>query len=502
MAIDTSVPNSPGWWLQKLYLQLRVQEKRCNALQLRYEGESPMPFISDIQKAAVKWFVSKSRTNYERVIVDAKLSRLSIQGIHTAVGTGAGGDAEGFKTWKAARGKLVTLDVHEMALAMSLGYLIIGKDSLGNVLITAEDPRLVTATTDPTNPYKVLAALKLCHDFVYDMDVAYLYLPGQVWVAKKPRKARAGASSADIKFNPNAYAWDLDIVDAGGALISEGESGDIDWLQDTDDEGNVINAVNPVVPFFTGRDAAHSMSLFEPYLSQIDRLNQQMLQRMTIATIQAFKQRAFKGLPQTDPDTGEEIDYNDIFSADPGAVWNLPDTVDIWESGAVDIGPLVVSYRDDVKDLYSVSGTPSYLASDAANQSAEGASNAREMTIFGVERLQDRFELSHELAAEIMFRTLGDAQRSTPGTVSVIWSPAERLSVGERASALAQTKGILPRYEQYTEVWGMDPASATQAQSDFLADLVLDQQFAAAQNAANTLTGNAGVPSGTDNQPG
>ena len=44
-----------------------------------------------------------------------------------------------------------------------------------------------------------------------------------------------------------------------------------------------------------------------------------MLQRMTIATIQAFKQRAFKGLPKTDPDTGEEIDYDSIFTADPGA---------------------------------------------------------------------------------------------------------------------------------------------------------------------------------------
>ena len=42
-----------------------------------------------------------------------------------------------------------------------------------------------------------------------------------------------------------------------------------------------------------------------------------------------------------------------IFTTDPGAVWNIPETVEIWESGAVDTGPLVNSYRDDVKDLFA-----------------------------------------------------------------------------------------------------------------------------------------------------
>jgi hypothetical protein len=55
--IDTSMPYSDGWWMKKLYDQLRVQQKRCDALQRRYEGNAPLPFVSDIQKSAVKWFV-------------------------------------------------------------------------------------------------------------------------------------------------------------------------------------------------------------------------------------------------------------------------------------------------------------------------------------------------------------------------------------------------------------------------------------------------------------
>lgn len=476
---DINEPYSDGWWLSRLYEQLRVQQKRCKALRARYEGDAPMPFVSDIQKDAVKWFVAKSRTNYERIMVDAVLSRLRIRGIQTPAGEGDHGDAQGFTTWKKARGKQFTLDVHEMALTMSLSFLIVGKNDSGALLVTAEDPRLVTAICDPTDPYRALAALKLFYDDVQQADVAYLYLPGRVRVATKPRKRAPG--SADIRFNPRAFDWDDEIVGDAAELVAEGPGGTaIPWLQ----KANDLPAAVPVIPFFNGKDADSAVAHFEPFLAQIDRLNQQMLQRMTIATIQAFRQRAFKGLPRTDPETGEEIDYNNIFTADPGAVWNLPETADVWESGQVDITPLVNSYRDDVKDLYAVSSTPGYLASpDAANSSAEAASLQREMTTFAVEKLHDRFELSHELACELMFRTLADPERSQPGSVNVIWAPAERLSVSERANAIVQTKGVIPRYKQLTDIWGFDPEEADQAMSELQDDMVLDQQYAAGLTA-------------------
>lgn len=479
--IDISVPFSPGWWLKRLYEQLRVQQRRCDALQRRYEGNAPLPFISDIQRDAVKWFVEKSRTNFERVIVNAVLSRLRIVGIRTAVDSSEGGDAEAFMTWKRAKGKLFTLDVHKMMLAMSMAYVIVGKDDDGNLLVTAEDPRLVTAITDPANPYKVLAALKLFHDDVADEDVAFLYLPGEVMVAKRPRKVTPGGS--DVKFNPAAYRWDLDILNDLGEVVYEGASGEIPGLTETPDLPGVV----PVVPFVN----EDGMAEFEPFIPQIDRINQQILQRMTIATIQAFKQRAFKGLPQTNPDTGEKIDYDAIFVADPGAIWNIPATVEIWESGQVDLGPILMAIRDDVKDLYGTSGTPAYLASpDAANASAESASLQREQTTFKVESRQDRTEPAHDTVSELMFRTLGDAARSKPGTFEVIWAPAERWSMAERASAIAQTKGVIPRYIQMTDIWGMDPAQADRARTDLLDDLIVDQQYAIGLKAATGETTN------------
>jgi hypothetical protein len=55
----------------------------------------------------------------------------------------------------------------------------------------------------------------------------------------------------------------------------------------------------------------------------------------------------------------------------------------------------------------------------------------------------------------------------------------------ERSNAIAQTKGVIPRYQQLTEIWGMDPEQAKRAMSELTDDMILDQQYAAAAQAAS-----------------
>lgn len=471
MAIETAVPYSDGWWLQKLYQQLRLQQKRCQELQNRYEGNSPLPMVSDTQNAAVKWFVEKSRTNFERLIVNAVLAKMRLVGVRTTADDDDGGDADAWSIWRKSHGKLWSRDVHKMMLAMSMGYVIVGKDADGALQVTAEDPRLVTAITDPANPYKVLAALKLYHDDVNDEDVAMLYLPGRLAVAKRPRKARV--TTDDVKFSAAAFSWDASIINEAGELAYESMSGDIPELQEVPGE---LPALVPVVPFIN----EDGMAQFEPFLHLIDRINQQILQRMTIATVQAFKQRAFKGLPQFDPKTGEKINYDAIFTADPGAIWNVPKDVDIQELGQADLQQILLAIRDDVKDLAATSGTPLYsVTPDVANGSAEGASLQRETANFIVEARIDRVEPAHEKVFELIFRTLGGEQvaKAQPGTMEVIWAPIDRPSMTERANAIAQTKDVISRYQQSTEIWGFDPAQADRNATELVQDFIQNQRY-------------------------
>jgi hypothetical protein len=101
--------------------------------------------------------------------------------------------------------------------------------------------------------------------------------------------------------------------------VRSGLSGPIDDLALLDDNNDVTGGLVPVVPFVNENGEAQ----FEPFRDHIDGIRKQILDRMTIATIQAFKQRAFKGLPKQDDD-GNDIDYEGMFIAAPGAVWDLP----------------------------------------------------------------------------------------------------------------------------------------------------------------------------------
>lgn len=474
MPIDTSVPYSDGWWLQRLHNQLRQQRVECQKLWDRYEGNAPLPTVNQNQADAVKWFIGQSRTNFERLIVAAVLSRLRIRGIRTAADDDEGGDVEAFKEWKKAKGKLWSLDAHKYALAMRKGYVVVGKDPItGKLLVTAEDPRKMTAITDPTDPTRVVAALKLYYDDAAMQDVAILFLPGRVLIARRDRNSHIPILGD--QFHPQAFWWDIDRELDDGTMVA-GESQEPEWLQATDE----APARCPVVVF----ENEDGLAEFEPHIPALDRITQQILQRMTIATIQAFKQRAMKGLPQKDPKTGEVINYDQIFVADPGAIWNIPATAEIWESGQVDLAPILLAIRDDIKDLAAVSGTPLYsITPDAAQGSAEGASLQRETLTFKVEWRQDRWELSHEAVTELIFATLGDAERAQPGTIEIMWAPADRPSMSERANAIAQTKGVIPRYHQLTEIWGFDPATADRAMSQLTQDAKMDMAMAAAAAA-------------------
>ena len=115
----------------------------------------------------------------------------------------------------------------------------------------------------------------------------------------------------------------------------------------------------PVVQFGNRLDMfGRSRSEFEPHLGLLDRINYTVLSRLEIATLQAFRQRALKGAPVED-EHGNEVNYDDIFEADPGAMWLLPEGAEMWESGMVDLGPIRQAIRDDVQDLAAVSRTRS-----------------------------------------------------------------------------------------------------------------------------------------------
>ncbi|KEP72468.1 hypothetical protein HR12_44640, partial [Microbacterium sp. SUBG005] len=104
------------------------------------------------------------------------------------------------------------------------------------------------------------------------------------------------------------------------------------WVLDGDPE-----LYDGPVPVFA-MENEDGIAEFEPHIDVIDRINLGKLQRLVVTAYQAFKARALKNLPDKDDD-GNDIDWGKRLDFAPGALIDLPEGIDVWESEAVDIRP-------------------------------------------------------------------------------------------------------------------------------------------------------------------
>jgi Phage portal protein, SPP1 Gp6-like len=462
--VDATESGSPGWWLEQLGKKLHGGLDRLDTLWGYYDGDAALPEATPNVREAYKRFQKRSRTNWAELIVEAPRSRMRPVGFRT----GAGGDDNGDKAARAIWDQN-DLDVHfadlmTYMLAMSRGYIMVGLDA-GEPLITVEDPRQVVTDHDPARPAKVRAGFKLYRDEPMKEDVATLLLPGQVWTAKRP---------AD-RVRP---------VLAGGFRAADWE-----WT-------NQSTLPIPVVPMIRFRNL-NGRGEFEKHLDVLDRINTMVLQRIVIAVMQAFRQRALIGqLPRTDED-GTQIDYSGLFVADAGALWEVPEGVEMWESAATDLGPLLDGVKHDVMHLAAVTQTPMHmLLPETVQGSAEGASLAREGLVYKVEDRMTRANIGLRSTLSLAFLLAGDTQRAAITEIDTIWAPPERLSMSERASANSQALGV-PWRTRMTEIMGFPPEVVDRMEGERMADAFFDALTTQQPGGAGTGPAASGGPTTT-----
>lgn len=446
MAIDTRDPGTPGWWLHRLEAALNRRKPRLDRLWMYYTEGGDLPEGAEGYREAYRAFQRKARTNYGRLVVKAARDRLILNGFRTGADDDENGDKAARDIINANGLRVEYGDLHTYALAMGVGYTIIGGPSAGtsgHPTVTVEDPRQVITEHDPANTRRVRAALKVFTDDVTGKDLAYLYLPGAVYVATR----KAGQTVA---------------VDAAG----------VGWEWDEQRSARLPAGFEDVVPVvrFVNEDG---MGEFEPHLGLLDRINKTILDRMVITAIQAFRQRALMGdLPETDED-GNEIDYASIFRPGPGELWQLPEGVDIKELSGTDVTPILSAVKDDVRDFAAVTSTPLYFISpDAANGSAEGASTMREAHVFKCEDRAVRFSDPHAQTMAHAFRFAGDEARANLLTMEPLWRPVERFSLIERSQASSQAQDV-PWRTRMTDIWQFSPDKVAEMETERAGDALL-----------------------------
>ena len=168
MAIDVTVPRSPGWWMQRLYRKLNAEQKRLKLLEDYYTGRPPLPWGSENQKARFYRFQQTSRSNFAALIVQAPCERCGVRSISTATDQSENGDQTAWELFTANDLDIHFGDVSRSAFKFGAAYMAVGMpdpdEGTGQAVITSEDPRQVTVAFDPMRPRKVVAAFKLFHD--------------------------------------------------------------------------------------------------------------------------------------------------------------------------------------------------------------------------------------------------------------------------------------------------------------------------------------------------
>jgi hypothetical protein len=438
------------------------RQNRLTRLRSYRLGDPPAPSGAEAAREAYDAFVRKARLNLAELVVSALADRIQPVGIQTGQDDDETGDEEAGAMWRRAGMDVESADVHDMVLTYGEAYVIVGpKDGMtGAPIVTAEDPRYIVGDPDPARPRFLRAALKVIYDDTTDEDRAYLYLPGQIMVARNAKTQRAASSlqagtsrAPTLHLDPNTWEWDAER------------------------SGPVPSGQMPVVRF-VNKD---QMGEFEAHIDTLDRINHAILQQMVIATMQAFRVRAVKNLPAKDPETGKAVDYADLLSLDPGSVWQLPAEVDLWESETTDLRPLLEAIKDDLERLAASTKTPMHmLAAGGVNQSAEGAQLQREHLVFKAEDRIARLRVSWNQVASLMLRVMGETERADLAGIWTIFAPAARLSLTERSDAASKAAADLSLKTRLIKIWQMTPAEAERNLSEKEDELVLQAQLVAA----------------------
>lgn len=469
---DVETPGSPGWWMARLWGRLQAEQKRFDRLQAYHVGRPPLPWGSDDSRSSFYRFQATARSNFAAVIVQAPCERIGLRSISTAVVQDEEGDSRAWQLAKATDLPGVIASLARLSFRFGVAYVSCAMpDESGFSVIAAEDPRQVVTASDPMRPSRVRAAFKLYHDDEAGTDVAILWLPGRKWVATRQR--RVTGSVPAVMFSPESFTM--------RPVLEPGETGDGGLYSE-----EYTEQVVPVRPVFNREGYGE----FELHTDLLDRINHMILQRIVIATLQAFRQRAIEveeDLPDRDED-GKVIDYADLFAADPGALWKLPKGAKIWESGQVDLSGVLASVKDDVLHLAALTRTPlSMFTPDAATQTAEGASLQREGLTFKVEDWERNAEAALSQVVALAFRFMGDDVRADVSQIGFDWAPAERYSLAEQGSAAAGAGASLTWEQQQRIIWQQTPQQIAEAKAQRADDMVLAQAMAAVRAARPTL---------------
>lgn len=418
---------TPTEWLPELAQRIDDNRNRVQLLRSYRNGNAPLPEAGRNTRESWKRFQKEARTNWGQLILEAVTDRIVKKGILV------NGDAQSEvalraqRIWRDNRMDLVFQTWLRDGLTFSQSFFTCWVGDDGRAVITSDSPETMAIAADPLQPWRVRAALRCWRDINNEVDYALVMTEGAYQQYRRP--SRDGESLTQL---------------VNGR-----------WEEDGDPQPSMT----PPVVVYNNPDGAGE---YEPHLDVINRINNGILERRVIQAMEAFRQRALKSksergaLPKKD-EQGNDIPWGDIFAPAPGALWDLPPDVDIWESTPTDIRPLLEGSKDDIRQLSAVTRTPlPILMPDNTNTSAAGAIAAETGYISKCGTRLTEAKIGVEAILVKALEAEG-VEGMDDLTVTVEFEPVERVSLTERLQAASQAVGVMSRKSILRDIMGWGP---------------------------------------------
>jgi hypothetical protein len=467
-------PNSPEWWVHRLWIQLTARNQMVNFYEDYYTGQHPLPWLNDEADEEFREILHMARSNYCGLVVDAQVERMMVDGFRVGepskrtrdkpnLSDGPkdssakdkpsplSGDDETWRIWTANdMDSEFDKALLESAIAgMSYVSLAPNAEDPSTPHMYVEHPtQCIIEYVPGSNRRKTAAALKIWDDDWTSTVYAVLYLleDGKVNVYKFKQK-RGQTAVPNIDFS------DLERKIKLEQLVqpqwTEREVPGEQWGGSADlDE----------IPFYeipnNPRMLTGGRSELEDITDVQDRVNKTLADRLVTQDYGAFPQKWVSGWPTTDANGNKnpeiETGRNRIVTTEV-----VETEFGQWQAAPLD--PYSAAKREDVKDIASRTRTPAqYLLGEMSNVNGQTL-KASESGL--VAKVRQRMRNIDDPLERFVAHARRMAGLSTPvgQTVETIWRNPEHRTEGELVDALTKMATLGVPQEALWERWGATP---------------------------------------------
>lgn len=447
---------TPLEWLVRLGEKLQARRGLIDYWRRYYDGDQDLPAGPNQHHETYKRFQAMARTNLCRLCVESMVPRLQITGYRDGSASSQQSNPI-WDLWQGAKMDSRQFSIWRKAISRSSAYAIVGVDprKSNTPRVTIEGPENVIVETDPGDPMRRLAALRLWYDSIAKRWMATLYLPGTRyhWQTKRNRGGQLTGdceTTRGLSFRPEVW-------------------------EERQEPGRSLPDV-PVVPFYNGDPGEEPEAEFAVGIDVQNRLNLTLLNRLTSERYGAFRQRVLTNYELVI----DEVSGLPIAPFNPGADQTIvipPPEPGAPESKLTDLqqtdtAGMLRSVEADMRAFAAVTVTPVYyLPGDLVNI---GADSIMALDAGHVAKIRQRMGYWSEDMEEVLTLMASVAGIDKDLKASeVVWARPENFNpaaVADYATKLTAAKVPLP---MVAEEIGWSPQRVAQLRAELAASTFL-----------------------------